>query len=56
MPKKTPVPEQVTIDSETVELLQEFADNPHSLALKDRISKRILKIYLNKKVEDLLEI
>ena len=54
--KKTPMPEKVTLDSETVELLQEFADNPHSLALKDRISKRILKIYLNKKVEDLLAI
>lgn len=56
MTKKTPMPEKITLDSETIELLQEFADNPHSLALKDRVSKRILKIYLNKKLEDLLAI
>lgn len=54
--KKTPMPEYITLDVETVELLQEFADYPDSLALKDRVSKRILKIYLNKKLEDLLAI
>lgn len=56
MPKRTPMPERITLDPETVKLLQEFADYPHSFALKDGISRRILKIYLNKKVEDFLAI